>query len=368
MKDRKLALIFISLMIVDIFFYFVSQFHSLFGSFNNIIIFSVYGFALFGLVIASRRKSLITMYYFGLFLVSGLLFIYFMMNPTDFIKYFYILSVLIALVLAIIDLRMGSRKIERDLRARIQVLKDRHEIELKNQKANEAYNKNEKLESKTAALEKEISESKSKINSYRSEIKSYKTEINSYKKEIDTLKKQLEKTSKIEVTQTQRRRISKLLSEKTELEKTLSKKEQEIEKQAELKQKYSKSLRNIRKSRKAEEELLVVAQDGKSVHRPKCIAVRNIPKDNRKLIANWKTAQKDGYKGCGLCRPHIIPKVITKGNRKFRYVASKGSDKVHKLSCVLVKNIKEKDLFSTYKQALKKGYTACRVCISEEKR
>jgi methylphosphotriester-DNA--protein-cysteine methyltransferase len=158
------------------------------------------------------------------------------------------------------------------------------------------------------------------------------------------------------------------MTEKSNLEDKLSIKEKEIAKQEELKNKYSKTLRIIRKRKKQEEELLVVAYDGKSVHRPKCIAVRNIPKDNRKLIANWKTAEKEGYRGCGLCRPHIMPKVVVMGSRKYKFVASKDSDKVHKLSCVLVKNIKDKDLFTTYKQALKKGYTACRVCISEDKK
>ena len=60
------------------------------------------------------------------------------------------------------------------------------------------------------------------------------------------------------------------------LERKLKKKEREVEKEAELKRQYSKSLRSVRKHAKEDKELLVVSPDGKSVHKPKCIAVRNI--------------------------------------------------------------------------------------------
>jgi methylphosphotriester-DNA--protein-cysteine methyltransferase len=360
MKDKKLALIFITLLIVDIFYYFIIQFYGLSVTANSIIAFAVYGSALFGLISLTKRKSYTTLYYLGFFVISGVLFLYYMFGQLTIIKYFYILSVLIALVLAVFDLKIRSRKKILTLKKEIQFLKESHELELKNQIANfkGARDHNVNLGVKAAAQEKEIFKAKSRV-------KECLSDINEYKKKIDYFKEQIPNET---VVKTQRKIISKLMTEKSNLEDKLSIKEKEIAKQEELKNKYSKTLRIIRKRKKQEEELLVVAYDGKSVHRPKCIAVRNIPKDNRKLIANWKTAEKEGYRGCGLCRPHIMPKVVVMGSRKYKFVASKDSDKVHKLSCVLVKNIKDKDLFTTYKQALKKGYTACRVCISEDKK
>ncbi|MBN1156433.1 hypothetical protein JXA85_02370 [Candidatus Woesearchaeota archaeon] len=152
--------------------------------------------------------------------------------------------------------------------------------------------------------------------------------------------------------------------EKKKLETELKKKELEVQKEAELKRQYSKTLRNIRKKKKQEKELLVVSNDGKSVHRPKCIVVRNIPKESRKLVKDWKTAEKEKYRGCQLCKPHVKAKTVIKNDVEYLFVASKESDKVHKAACLLVKNIESKDklYFKTYRQALKKGYTACRIC------
>ena len=158
------------------------------------------------------------------------------------------------------------------------------------------------------------------------------------------------------------------MKESRSLERKLARKQKEAERQEELKKQYSKSLRSIRKHKKEEKELLIVSPDGKSVHRPKCIAVRHISKEHRKLIKNWATAKKEHYEGCKLCKPHIKPQVIVKGNIKYKFISSKISDKIHKASCNLTRNIETKDMvyFRTYKASLKKGYTACRVCNPDE--
>lgn len=100
------------------------------------------------------------------------------------------------------------------------------------------------------------------------------------------------------------------------------------------------------------------------MHKPKCVAVRNISKEHRKLIKNWNLAKKEGSGGCKLCSSHIKPKVLVHGKINYKFVASKDSDKVHTAACSLVSNIysNERVFFRTYKAVLKKGYTACRVC------
>ncbi len=218
-------------------------------------------------------------------------------------------------------------------------------------------------------LQKRIEEKQkleSKINEVSANAEKFKEESRGYKekaREQDSVIKRQKATLK-QVSEKSVKTDDELKKETAKLERELRTKEAEAEKEAELKRQYSRSLKNIRKKKKEEEELLVVSNDGKSVHVPRCIVVRNIPKESRKLVKDWKTAEKEGFKGCKLCKPHIKAKSITKDNVEYLFIASKSSDKIHKAACMLVKNIESKDrtYFKTYRAALKKGYTACRIC------
>ena len=240
-----------------------------------------------------------------------------------------------------------------------------------------ALNKNNTIQ------QKEMSSFKNKLKTSQEKLDQNNTLIKSLKKDAskgrtaDKVIKELENKTqnyKVRIKKTNKRakkvneKLQTVDSQTKKISRKLKKNEKELNKQEELKKQYAKTLRNIRKRKKEDEELLIVSNDGKSVHRPKCITVRNIDKENRKLIKNWELAQKDGYKGCGLCKPHIKPKVIVKNKIKFKFVASKDSDKVHKAGCVITSKIERKDMeyFRTYKAALKKGFTACRVCNPEQ--
>jgi methylphosphotriester-DNA--protein-cysteine methyltransferase len=166
-----------------------------------------------------------------------------------------------------------------------------------------------------------------------------------------------------------KRVISELETDNVKLKKIIGKTMIEARRQTELKQKYSKTLRNIQKDKEELEALLVVSPDGTSVHRPNCIVVRNVAKEDRKLIPSWKEAKKGRYKGCKLCNPDKSNESVMKGNVKYRFVGSSGSDKFHKPSCTVLANSissKDKQYFKSYKQAVKKGYTPCRVCSPQQ--
>jgi methylphosphotriester-DNA--protein-cysteine methyltransferase len=97
--------------------------------------------------------------------------------------------------------------------------------------------------------------------------------------------------------------------------------------------------------------------------------VRNIQKKDRKLIPNWKEARAGGYTGCKLCNPDKLNESVKHNYVKYKFVGSKGSDKFHKPSCtVLAHNIspKDKQYFKTYRQAVKNGYTPCRICNPQQ--
>jgi hypothetical protein len=163
--------------------------------------------------------------------------------------------------------------------------------------------------------------------------------------------------------------ISELETDNVKLKKIIGKTMIEARRQEGLKQKYSKTLRNIQKDKVELEALLVVSPDGKSVHRPNCIVVRNVSKEDRKLIPSWKEAKKGKYKGCKLCNPDKSNESVMKNNVKYRFVGSSGSDKFHKPSCTVLANSissKDKQFFKSYKQAVKKGYTPCRVCSPQQ--
>lgn len=298
-------------------------------------------------------------------MTSMILMIYkiFAIDVSSIIKFYYVLAVLIALLFSLMDYKkifidelrlfaLCKRKLNEsekeiiDLRASIEVL-------TRQMGAHKEIIKQKNLE--IANAKKETSLAKREAGSAKRSATANENKVVNLNKRIDNLKdknKRLVKSSKEAI---------KLTKEKNKLEK-------EVKYQANLKAKYSKTLSTIKRKKKEDKELLVVSKDGGSVHRPKCIAVRNVPKENRILIKNWKLAQKENYKGCGLCKPHIKSEVIVRKGVKFKFVGSKTSDKVHKASCVLIKKIDEKDrqYFRTYKVALKKKFTACRVCNPEQ--
>lgn len=277
-------------------------------------------------------------------------------------KYYFVLAVLIALLLSLLDFRYiisaKSRIIaeHRSQLSKMENIIDKLQAELQKQKDESSKKTDEIRKTKW-----QIAEVKGKSTKLINEEKTEK-HIVELAKRADKFKERSEKLA------ADRKKFAMSRKEQELLQRKLARSQKEIGRQAELKKQYSKALTNIRKRKKEEEELLVVSSDGKSVHRPKCIAVRHLTKEKRKLIKNWKTAQKEGYVGCGLCKPHIKPVVIVKDKVKYKFVGSKGSDKAHKASCLLVKNISNKDreYFRTYRAAIKKKYTACRVCNPEQ--
>ena len=425
MKYENSLTVFTFLLIASLYLYFVTSISSfrvinVCGEIISIVAFSI---TLLGLFISSFKikKSLSCFYYFGLFLLSLLVLVSYILPVVinNLMYYYFILAILIALLLSLLDFRylilVKSRMVEQ---YRIRMFKLQNELqgqkkaierykseaekkaaevkeakgqvtEIKSKsysiskKASElqqnTYNLQKQLNGQKKSTERykseaekkaaevkeakgQVTEIKSKSYSVNKELKQREKHILALKKRSDELKKRNENLAK------GKKSIAQFKLSQEKLKRDLTKTQKEVNRQAELKAQYSKTLRSIRKRKKEEEELLIVSSDGKSVHRPKCIAVRNIPKENRKLIKNWEDAQKEGYKGCGLCKPHIKPQVIINDNVEYKFVASKISDKVHKASCMQVKNInrKDRDYFKTYKAALKKGYTSCRICNSGE--
>ncbi|MFH1590776.1 MAG: hypothetical protein ABIC95_02510 [archaeon] len=431
---------------------------------------------LFGFVFAAvkekhkaSRNYYIALITFSVFAVVAHFLFQIVVTPA--MQYFYLLSILIAIYIALLDqrrrARVESRRVAAERAKRLaEQERYQHEISLLEKSIGTLETDREKLHSSTTSTKKLVAEKNAQLNKRRSEIAALKKQASDLAKKLDTkdktvesqarsnaalkvrieknlqdkakmvaqkkeaadlaklleakekkveaqarsnaaLKARIEKNlqdkakmaaqkaeavklaklleAKEKTVESQARsqaalkkRIQTHLKEKDEMvalqkkaskfERALKAKDVETEKQAELKSKYAKTLRNMRKTKKEAEELLVVSQDGESVHRPKCIAVRNIPKDNRMLIKNWASAKKEGYTGCKLCNPHQEGKVVIRNDQKYKFVASKDSDKLHKASCLLVKRIDNKDrvLFKTYKSALKKGYTACRVCNPQQ--
>jgi myosin heavy subunit len=322
---------------------------------------------LIGLFIGSlsKRKSVIIFYYLGLFLIGvGIIIIQLITKSVaSVIQYYFILAILIAMLLSLLDLRNYIFYLKRMINNQnIKINTLNKNKKKQNEKISSLENNFKKIQEKSDqknVMIKSLKKDGSKIKKAKKVIEELQNKTENYKVKIKKTNKKAKKANE---------KLKTVDSESKKISRKLKRNEKELNKQEGLKKQYSKSLRNIRKKRKEDEELLIVSNDGKSVHRPKCITVRNIDKENRKLIKNWELAQKDGYKGCGLCKPHIKPKVIVKNKIKFKFVASKDSDKVHKAGCVITSKIERKDMeyFRTYKAALKKGFTACRVCNPEQ--
>jgi uncharacterized membrane protein YgaE (UPF0421/DUF939 family) len=317
MNGKSLAITILSLLSV-LFLFVVSD---MIGSnIGTTIALGLFAIIIILLTVTSKRSS---RFFYALLLIASIIMLMLTAMKIAYDSIFalyYVLAVLFALFIAILDIINYIEKVEHALD------KMKKALDMKNKDL-------DKRDKKTKQLEKDL----------------------------ESLQNKKDQTKKIA---NQNKAMKTLETENKKLKEQVKKAEKETEKQVELKQKYSKTLTNTRKRKKEEEELLIVSSDGKSVHKPKCIAVRNVPKENRKLIKNWETAEKEGYSGCKLCSPHVKPTVIEKDNRKYRFVASKDSDKLHTADCKLIDNINKEEqvYFSTYKAALKKGYTACRVC------
>ncbi len=394
MKNQKSIPFFIFILLVSLFLYFLtatlfSGTMALLGKFFSLAAFAL---ALLGLFIASIRnkRSWSRYYYIALFVVMLILLVFEIMDFAllPMAKLFFVTAALVALLLSLLDYRQYILAKLKVVRRYLLKVKEQESQLVKLEKEQE--NKMTRLEkahdNALAKKDKELQAKLKLVASYKTqnankadEVKKIKAQLAEVRKDMNKASREIKKSQEI-VSELDKKKQAlaeknKTLSKKTAaiaemsketntLKRQLNKSQKELDHEAELKSKYSKTLRNIRKAKKEEEELLIVSADGSSVHRPKCIAVRNVLKENRKLIKNWKAAEKEGYKGCKLCKPHIKPKVIVKNHVKYKFVGSKDSDKVHKASCLLVKNIDSKDrlFFRSYKAALQKKYTACRVC------
>ncbi len=366
MKYENSLTIFIFSLIVSMFLYVIRGISSpsvkVYAGIIAVIVFSI---ALIGLLITSLllRRSLSTVYYLLLFLASLMALTLYIISDglTVLIQYYFALTVLIGLLISLLDFRqllvIKSRTVEY-FRARA------NEAKLESRKLQDAL---ENQKSKTSRLQDELKENKQSISKLNNEKRSISRNLDQAKRNIGNMTKRIENLNKSRKNATaQKKTVAQLKKEQQKFQRALARSQKQAEYQAELKSKYSKTLSNIRKRKKEEEELLVISSDGKSVHKPKCIVVRNVPKESRKLIKNWQVAKKQGLKGCKLCKPHTKDSIIQNNHIKYKFVASKESDKIHAASCILVKNIAQKDrlFFKNYKAALKKGYTACRICNS----
>ena len=99
---------------------------------------------------------------------------------------------------------------------------------------------------------------------------------------------------------------------------------------------------------------LVASKGGDSYHLTTCVVVKNIKAENKVDFKTPEDAIKAGYKACKKCNPPA------KSTAPENFVASKDSDKYHKLDCRLAKNIKteNKISFATKEDAEKANYKA----------
>ncbi len=412
MRNPGALSIFIYVMVAELFFYFISSISAsrLFGSYADLFFAAAFCVTLMGLLVASYRHTgrRTRLFYYLLWIVSLVfVFIYIFHYGTliPVLRYYFVLAVLIALLLSIMDGRIQRRYVavnvkEADLERQRRISDKRnyqHALEARKRELEaEKMIYQQALEEKIKQLEaerhkidnlKEYTESLRKVKEkYQQECDDKLLKLAQAREELERrnretemvgkrlsegmlYKEELKKKESLLADKSQKMvaakgRLSELQKRNDQLRKVLEKAVSEAERQAELKQKYSKTLNNIKKAKKSEEALLVVSPDGKSVHRPACIAVRNISKDNRKLIPSWKEAKAQNYKGCKLCKPYIENDSIIREGVKYRFVVSRDSDKLHKTNCTVLRSIPDKDkqYFKTYKQGVKKGYTPCRVC------
>ncbi|MGC8843490.1 MAG: thermonuclease family protein [bacterium] len=96
-------------------------------------------------------------------------------------------------------------------------------------------------------------------------------------------------------------------------------------------------------------------------HKPDCPLVKEIESKN-KVEMPAEEIIKRGYKPCDVCLPLASPSPIEKEN--YQYVGNKSSMKFHKLNCPWAKRISEQNrvYFKTRDEAIKQGFTPCKVC------
>ena len=371
MKQENSITMFIFLLVANFYLYFISgvssiRFVNTYGEIVSTIMFSL---ILFGLYMTSIRSEFKTrslyFFYFGLFIVSLLILVFqfFSINVDTIVQYYFGLAILIALFISIIDYRLVViNRAKTLLRCKMEATEMKKDISKLHSDISIKDEQLRKKDAKYRTLSKELASYQDQAQKIEKQLSKSSDYVASLNDKIGELKDKNKKLSK------DKKKTSEIKANQKKLEREIKKSKKEMQRQEDLKSQYSKTLRNIRQKKKEQQELLVVSSDGASVHRPHCIVVRNVPKENRKLVKNWGVAKKEGYKGCGLCKPHIKPKFILKNDIKYGFIASKASDKVHKASCTLVKRIatKDRDYFRSYKAALKKGYTACRVCNPEQ--
>jgi hypothetical protein len=390
MRNQNALSVFIYVLVAELFFYFVASVSagSLFGGYVDLFFAAAFCVTLMGVLAASFKQTgrKIRLFYYLLWIVS-LIFVYLYIfhsgTVMPVLKYYFVLAVLIALLLSILGHRgqriqkryvvVGTNAAELERQRRLaekveylNALKERGR-QLEDLKAYteslRAVKEKYQLDSEDKLLK--LAQTREELDRLGRETEIVGKRLADgmrYKQELVRKEGMLaDKSKKMEEV---RIRLSELQKKNDALKKVLGKAVNEAERQAGLKQKYSKTLNNIHKAKKEEESLLVVSPDGKSVHRPACIAVRNISKENRKLIPSWKEAKKLDYKGCKLCKPYVENDFVMRNGSKFRFVVSRDSDKLHKTNCTVLKSIADKDkqYFKSYKQAVKKGYTPCRVC------
>lgn len=389
MRNHDALSVFIYVLVAELFLYFVASFSmgNLLGGLGDLFFAAALCITLLGILVASYRHGSrkLRFFYYLLWIVS-LIFVYLYIfhygEVQPFLKYYFMLAVLVALLVSILDRKVhGQRKyivvkskdaeMERQRRLSESIMYQR-EIDEQNKRLEDLKAYTEKLRSVKAKYQQESEDKLLKLAKAREELDRQANETQMvgkrladgvrYKEELD--KKDSMLADKNRKMQEDRQKLSELQKKNDALRKVLNKAIGEAEKQSELKQKYSKTLTNIRKAKKEEEALLVVSPDGKSVHRPACIAVRTISKENRRLIPNWKEAKAEGYKGCKLCKPHEENDYVIRDGVKYRFVVSRDSDKIHKTNCTVLKSISDSDkvYLKSYKSAVKKGYTPCRVC------
>lgn len=113
----------------------------------------------------------------------------------------------------------------------------------------------------------------------------------------------------------------------------------------------------------ADDAGLVASKEGGKYHLATCKIVKSIKAENKVTFKTPEEAIKAGYSACKVCNPP------EKSVVEAALVASKDSDKYHKLDCRLAKNIKDanKVSFATKDDAEKAGYKPCAICFPPDK-
>ncbi|MBN1385566.1 hypothetical protein JW968_01150 [Candidatus Woesearchaeota archaeon] len=129
-------------------------------------------------------------------------------------------------------------------------------------------------------------------------------------------------------------------------------------------EKLKKELASVKKRAKRAPAMkadshFVASKTGNTFHRPHCVAVNKIAKEQVVWYDTAKKAQKAKYKACKVCNP------LSSNGKKRYFVANKDGNKVHRASCVVADKIpkKKRIVFRQENAALKKGYKPCKLCF-----